>query len=92
MHPVCMYAYETIQIARIKEINEPYKLEILDSIKDDTITIYHIGDEWWDLCSGPHVETTGRKSYPALSLYTFDQKKKKKEYLAWTHGLIGTFQ
>lgn len=28
---------------RIKAINEPYKLEILDSIKTEPITIYHIG-------------------------------------------------
>ena len=45
---------------RIKEINEPYKLEILDMIKTEPITIYHIGDEWWDLCAGPHVESTGK--------------------------------
>eukprot|EP00898_Chlorokybus_atmophyticus_P008741 jgi/Chlat1/8869/Chrsp92S08196 len=49
--------------ARIKSINEPYKLELLDSIKTEPITIYHIGDEWWDLCAGPHVETT--KDLPA---------------------------
>lgn len=24
-------------------INEPYKMEILDSIKEEPITIYHIG-------------------------------------------------
>ena len=35
---------------RIKTINEPYKLEILDDIKGDPITIYHLGDQWWDLC------------------------------------------
>lgn len=28
---------------RIRAINEPYKLEILDSIKSEPITIYHIG-------------------------------------------------
>ena len=28
---------------RILEINEPYKLEILDSIKEEPVTIYHIG-------------------------------------------------
>lgn len=44
---------------RILAINEPYKLELLDSIKDDVITIYHIGTAWWDLCAGPHVESTG---------------------------------
>ncbi|CAM6099368.1 unnamed protein product [Calypogeia fissa] len=53
---------------RIKEINEPYKLEILDSIKTEPITIYHIGDEWWDLCAGPHVERTGQLPRKAIEL------------------------
>ncbi|KAL2651892.1 hypothetical protein R1flu_020020 [Riccia fluitans] len=55
---------------RIKEINEPYKLEILDSIKSEPITIYHIGDEWWDLCAGPHVEKTGKIPRRAVELET----------------------
>lgn len=42
---------------RIKEINEPFKLEILEGL-EEPITVYHIGDEWWDLCAGPHVEST----------------------------------
>ncbi|AUC60723.1 threonyl-tRNA synthetase ThrS [Cyanobacterium sp. HL-69] len=53
---------------RIKEINEPYKLEILDSIKEEPITIYHLADEWWDLCAGPHVETTGDINPKAIAL------------------------
>lgn len=28
---------------RILAVNEPYKMEILGSIQDDSITIYHIG-------------------------------------------------
>ncbi|MGI0480502.1 threonine--tRNA ligase [Geminocystis sp. CENA526] len=53
---------------RIKSINEPYKLEILDSIKDDTITIYHLAEEWWDLCAGPHVESTADLNPKAIEL------------------------
>jgi len=53
---------------RIEEIGEPFKLEILDSIKTDPITIYHIGDEWWDLCAGPHVESTGKIPKKAVQL------------------------
>ncbi|BAQ66663.1 threonine--tRNA ligase [Geminocystis sp. NIES-3709] len=53
---------------RIKNINEPYKLEILDTIKDDTITIYHLGEEWWDLCAGPHVDTTADLNPKAIEL------------------------
>ncbi|WP_041780046.1 threonine--tRNA ligase [Allocoleopsis franciscana] len=42
---------------RIQEINEPYKLEILEGLQEP-ITIYHLGDQWWDLCAGPHLENT----------------------------------
>ncbi|KAG1654230.1 hypothetical protein FOA52_005326 [Chlamydomonas sp. UWO 241] len=53
---------------RISAQNEPYKLQILESILERTpdaaITIYHIGEKedpkhWWDLCAGPHVDRTG---------------------------------
>ncbi|KAM5580452.1 hypothetical protein ABKV19_009945 [Rosa sericea] len=53
---------------RISALNEPYKLEILDGIKEDPITIYHIGNEWWDLCAGPHVEYTGKINRKAIEL------------------------
>lgn len=42
---------------RIKELNEPYKLEILADLQEP-ITLYTLGEDWWDLCAGPHVETT----------------------------------
>ena len=53
---------------RIEAQNEPFKLEILDSIKTEPITIYHIGDEWWDLCAGPHVDHTGQLPAKAIAL------------------------
>lgn len=43
---------------RIAALGEPYKLEILAGL-EAPITLYHLGDQWWDLCAGPHVETTG---------------------------------
>ncbi|BAY17888.1 threonyl-tRNA synthetase [Anabaenopsis circularis NIES-21] len=52
---------------RIKEINEPYKLEILADLKEP-ITIYHLGDQWWDLCAGPHVENTQDLNPKAIDL------------------------
>jgi threonyl-tRNA synthetase len=55
---------------RIKENNEPYKLEILADIKQEPITIYHVGDQWWDLCAGPHVENTGDLNPKAIELET----------------------
>jgi threonyl-tRNA synthetase len=52
---------------RIEELGEPYKLEILDEIKEP-ITLYHLGEEWWDLCAGPHVERTGNLHPKAFDL------------------------
>ncbi len=53
--------------SRIKELNEPYKLEILEGIKEP-ITIYHLGEEWWDLCAGPHLENTSELNPKAIAL------------------------
>jgi threonyl-tRNA synthetase len=53
---------------RIRAINEPYKLEILADIKQEPITIYHLGEQWWDLCAGPHVENTAELNPDAIDL------------------------
>ncbi|KAB8331239.1 threonine--tRNA ligase [Scytonema tolypothrichoides VB-61278] len=53
---------------RIQEIKEPYKLEILSDIKQEPITVYHLGDKWWDLCAGPHVENLGELNPKAIDL------------------------
>ncbi|MEH2395063.1 MAG: threonine--tRNA ligase [Nostoc sp.] len=53
---------------RIQEIKEPYKLEILGDIKEEPITIYHVGNEWWDLCAGPHLENTSELNPKAIEL------------------------
>ena len=38
--------------------DNPYKLELIEGIEGQ-ITIYKQG-EWFDLCAGPHVESTGK--------------------------------
>jgi threonyl-tRNA synthetase len=53
--------------ARISAQNEPYKLEILEGLIEP-ITLYHLGDQWWDLCAGPHVENTGDLDPKAIEL------------------------
>ncbi len=52
---------------RIKALNEPYKLEILAGLQEP-ITLYHLGDKWWDLCAGPHVESTADLDPKAIEL------------------------
>jgi threonyl-tRNA synthetase len=52
---------------RIQALNEPYKLEILEGLQEP-ITLYHLGDQWWDLCAGPHVENTSELNADAFML------------------------
>ncbi|GAP95102.1 threonine--tRNA ligase [Leptolyngbya sp. NIES-2104] len=54
--------------SRIQAINEPYKIEILEDIKSEPITIYHLGEQWWDLCAGPHVDSTAEINPDAIEL------------------------
>ena len=53
--------------AKIKAQNEPYKLEILEGLQEP-ITLYTLGEDWWDLCAGPHVDHTGQLNAKAFEL------------------------
>ncbi len=53
-----------------KEIlkNEPFKLELLEEIPENTVSFYKQG-EFIDLCQGPHLESTGQvKFFKLLSI------------------------
>lgn len=51
-----------------KKRNEPYKLELLEEIPDDEVTLYQQG-EFIDLCRGPHLKRTGEvRFFRLLSL------------------------
>ncbi len=52
-----------------EELGEHYKVEIIGSLPPDaTISLYKTGD-WFDLCRGPHVETTKAiKAFKLLSV------------------------
>jgi len=54
-------------LRRIQALNEPYKLEILAGIQEP-ITLYHLGDQWWDLCAGPHLDNVGELNPDAIEL------------------------
>lgn len=42
-----------------KKMGETYKLEILEEIPEDMVSLYQQGD-FIDLCRGPHLESTGK--------------------------------
>ena len=47
-------------IETFDKLGEKYKVEIIKAISgDETLSVYRQGD-WFDLCRGPHVPSTGR--------------------------------
>ena len=47
---------EAIELFR--KMGEDYKVEIIEGINEETVSLYRQGD-WVDLCRGPHVPSTG---------------------------------
>jgi threonyl-tRNA synthetase len=47
---------EAIELFR--NMGESYKVEIIEDIPEETVSLYRQGD-WVDLCRGPHVPSTG---------------------------------
>jgi len=49
-----------------RELDEPYKVELLEGMDDDIVSIYKQG-EFVDLCRGPHLPSTGYVKYFKLT-------------------------
>ncbi|MGM0439460.1 MAG: threonine--tRNA ligase, partial [Patescibacteria group bacterium] len=46
---------------------DPYKLELIEDLKDEELSVYKTGD-FVDLCKGPHVDSTGELNPKAFKL------------------------
>ena len=58
---------EAIELFR--KLKEDYKMQLLQEIPDDKVSIYKTGKDFIDLCRGPHVESTGQiKAFKLLSV------------------------
>lgn len=59
-------------IAHFNEIGETFKAKIIDDIipAGEAITVYRQGNDWKDLCRGPHLPSTGRlgKAFKLMKL------------------------
>ncbi|MES1197045.1 MAG: threonine--tRNA ligase [Pseudomonadota bacterium] len=58
-------------INHFEKIGEKYKAEIIrDLPADEPITVYGHGDQWADLCRGPHMPSTGKlgKAFKLMKL------------------------
>ncbi len=59
------YPFERSEVSKqeardlFAKLGQPYKIEIIDELEEDTLSIYRQGD-FVDLCRGPHVESTGK--------------------------------
>ena len=55
-------------IETFKSMGERFKVEIIEDLKTESVSIYTQG-EWFDLCRGPHVQTTGQvKAFKLMSV------------------------
>ncbi|MBM3251565.1 MAG: threonine--tRNA ligase [Candidatus Omnitrophica bacterium] len=56
-------------IKLFKKLKEDYKVELIEDLADEKVTIYKTGDKFIDLCRGPHVKSTGEiKAFKLLSV------------------------
>lgn len=56
-------------ITMFSDMGETYKVELINGIPDDKVSIYKTGNEWFDLCKGPHVSDAGQiKGFKLLSV------------------------
>jgi threonyl-tRNA synthetase len=52
-----------------KKLKEPYKVELIGEIAEETVSIYKTGKGFLDLCRGPHLKSTGEiKAFKLLSV------------------------
>ena len=52
-----------------KKLKEDYKVELIQEIPDEKVSIYKTGESFIDLCRGPHLESTGKiKVFKLLSV------------------------
>jgi len=52
-----------------RRLKEDYKVDLLNEIPDDKVSIYKTGEDFIDLCRGPHIESTGKiKAFKLLSV------------------------
>ncbi|MFH1847646.1 MAG: threonine--tRNA ligase, partial [Candidatus Omnitrophota bacterium] len=55
-------------IELFEKMGQPFKVELIKDIPDDTVSVYKHGD-FIDLCKGPHVQSTGQiKAFKLLSI------------------------
>jgi threonyl-tRNA synthetase len=56
-------------ISLFESLKEDYKVDLIKALPDDKVSIYKTGDDFIDLCRGPHLNSTGEiKAFKLLSV------------------------
>ena len=50
--------------------DQPYKLELIEGLSDEKITLYYTGEDFVDLCRGPHVQNARELRSWAFQIYS----------------------
>ena len=50
--------------------DQPYKLELIEGLADEKITLYYTGEDFVDLCRGPHVQNARELRSWAFQIYS----------------------
>ena len=58
----------TEAIKFMEEKNEPYKVELINDLPEDSVISFYRQGEFTDLCAGPHLDSTGRIKSNAIKL------------------------
>lgn len=80
--PIIRHEWESAEaISRFDKMGENFKVEIIQDLKSPTVSYYTQG-EWFDLCRGPHVQSTGQiKAFKLLSVagayWRGDEKRER---------------
>ncbi len=67
--PVVREVWPTPKAVEVFEkMGERFKVEIIRDLGEKEVSIYKQGDDWFDLCRGPHVQSMGQiKAFKVLS-------------------------
>ena len=56
-------------LALFAGLNETYKIDLINSLEDEIVSIYTTGPDFTDLCRGPHVKSTSQiRAFKLLSV------------------------
>ncbi len=91
--------FKRVEVSKEKALemfkDEPYKVELIQDLPDgETISVYYTGDDFVDLCRGPHVENSkflrgfAYKIHRVSGAYWRGSEKNKMLQRVYVYGFL----